>query len=414
MNYKRIEIDKLVLHTINIDIFKTINISINFRRKFNKEEITLIRILFELMLYSTKKYDYKSLIEKKEELYDLNIYNSFGFEPSLYRQDKISITFLDPKYSDINIEKDSIELIKEILFNPNFENEEYLKEVKDIVKSDLLSFYNNKRGYAKQELLSNMEKGNILSFNTLGYIEDFDKINLNEIKKIYKEIIDKDQIDILIVGNIDSNYYEKEFKNLFINNNRYSKIYIPNYSIENEIKEVYIEDKTLSQSKLEIGLRILNFDEEKEAVLFSLYRFILGVGPNSKLFREVREKNSLAYYSNARRETDSIFIIESGIDGNKYKQVLSIINKQIINMKNISDEELNTSKKLFISLLRNTYFNSKDIINYYYNNELSKYPINIEDTIDKINKVNKEDIQSLNNRIFIDTVLLYGVNYEKN
>ncbi|MDD3995676.1 MAG: hypothetical protein PHC42_03150, partial [Bacilli bacterium] len=72
MNYKRIEIDKLVLHTINTDIFKTINISINVRREFKREEITIIRILFELMLYSTKKYDYKSLIEKKEDLYNLH------------------------------------------------------------------------------------------------------------------------------------------------------------------------------------------------------------------------------------------------------------------------------------------------------------------------------------------------------
>ena len=144
MNYKRIEIDKLVLHTINTDIFKTINISINFRREFKREEITIIRILFELMLYSTKKYDYKSLIEKKEDLYNLHMNYSFGPEPSLYRQDIINIKFLDPKYSDINIEKDGIEFIKEILFNPNFDNEEYLNEVKSIVESDLLSFYNNK------------------------------------------------------------------------------------------------------------------------------------------------------------------------------------------------------------------------------------------------------------------------------
>lgn len=414
MNYKRIEIDKLVLHTINTDIFKTINISINFRREFKREEITIIRILFELMLYSTKKYDYKSLIEKKEDLYNLHMNYSFGSEPSLYRQDIINIKFLDPKYSDINIEKDGIEFIKEILFNPNFDNEEYLNEVKSIVESDLLSFYNNKKKFAKQELLNNMESGNILSYNFLGYLEDFNSINLSNIKSLYKDIIEKDQIDIVVVGNIDNNFYEKELKGLFINNNRYSKLYIPNYSKRNETKEIFIEDKSISQSKLEIGLKILNYDEKQESVLFTLYRLILGVGSSSKLFREVREKNSLAYYSNAKRETDSIFIIESGIDGNKYKQVLSIIKEQINNMKVITDEEFNASKKLYISLLKNTYYNPTDIINYIYPNELLNYPRDIENILNELNIIKKEDIELLSNRVFIDTVLLYGVNNEKN
>lgn len=414
MNYKRIEIDKLVLHTINTDIFKTINISINFRREFKREEITIIRILFELMLYSTKKYDYKSLIEKKEDLYNLHMNYSFGSEPSSYRQDIINIKFLDPKYSDINIEKDGIEFIKEILFNPNFDNEEYLNEVKSIVESDLLSFYNNKKKFAKQELLNNMESGNILSYNFLGYLEDFNSINLSNIKSLYKDIIEKDQIDIVVVGNIDNNFYEKELKGLFINNNRYSKLYIPNYSKRNETKEIFIEDKSISQSKLEIGLKILNYDEKQESVLFTLYRLILGVGSSSKLFREVREKNSLAYYSNAKRETDSIFIIESGIDGNKYKQVLSIIKEQINNMKVITDEEFNASKKLYISLLKNTYYNPTDIINYIYPNELLNYPRDIENILNELNIIKKEDIELLSNRVFIDTVLLYGVNNEKN
>lgn len=414
MNYKRIEIDKLVLHTINTDIFKTINISINFRREFKREEITIIRILFELMLYSTKKYDYKSLIEKKEDLYNLHMNYSFGSEPSLYRQDIINIKFLDPKYSDINMEKDGIEFIKEILFNPNFDNEEYLNEVKSIVESDLLSFYNNKKKFAKQELLNNMESGNILSYNFLGYLEDFNSINLSNIKSLYKDIIEKDQIDIVVVGNIDNNFYEKELKGLFINNNRYSKLYIPNYSKRNETKEIFIEDKSISQSKLEIGLKILNYDEKQESVLFTLYRLILGVGSSSKLFREVREKNSLAYYSNAKRETDSIFIIESGIDGNKYKQVLSIIKEQINNMKVITDEEFNASKKLYISLLKNTYYNPTDIINYIYPNELLNYPRDIENILNELNIIKKEDIELLSNRVFIDTVLLYGVNNEKN
>ncbi|MDD2625242.1 MAG: insulinase family protein [Bacilli bacterium] len=414
MNYKRIEIDKLVLHTINTDIFKTINISINFRREFKREEITIIRILFELMLYSTKKYDYKSLIEKKEDLYNLHMNYSFGPEPSLYRQDIINIKFLDPKYSDITMEKDGIEFIKEILFNPNFDNEEYLNEVKSIVESDLLSFYNNKKKFAKQELLNNMESGNILSYNFLGYLEDFNSINLSNIKSLYKDIIEKDQIDIVVVGNIDNNFYEKELKGLFINNNRYSKLYIPNYSKRNETKEIFIEDKSISQSKLEIGLKILNYDEKQESVLFTLYRLILGVGSSSKLFREVREKNSLAYYSNAKRETDSIFIIESGIDGNKYKQVLSIIKEQINNMKVITDEEFNASKKLYISLLKNTYYNPTDIINYIYPNELLNYPRDIENILNELNIIKKEDIELLSNRVFIDTVLLYGVNNEKN
>ncbi|MDD3995780.1 MAG: hypothetical protein PHC42_03690 [Bacilli bacterium] len=83
-------------------------------------------------------------------------------------------------------------------------------------------------------------------------------------------------------------------------------------------------------------------------------------------------------------------------------------------MKVITDEEFNASKKLYISLLKNTYYNPTDIINYIYPNELLNYPRDIENILNELNIIKKEDIELLSNRVFIDTVLLYGVNNEKN
>ena len=73
----------------------------------------------------------------------------------------------------------------------------------------------------------------------------------------------------------------------------------------------------------------------------------MGGFPHSKLFVNVREKASLAYYAVSRLESHKgIMILMSGIETDKFDQALEIMKKQMAMMKSgeISETELKRTK----------------------------------------------------------------------
>ena len=107
----------------------------------------------------------------------------------------------------------------------------------------------------------------------------------------------------------------------------------------------------VGQGNLVIGLDI-NCQKPNEKYIASVYNAILGGGANSKLFQNVREKNSLAYTAGStfRRQKNVIFI-RCGIEIDKYEKALSTIKEQITDMAdgNFTEEDIENSKKLIIS-----------------------------------------------------------------
>ena len=100
MEYTSYNMNAYNLHLINTKKFKTITVDINFRRKINKDEITIRNLLKEVMVNSSYNYPTeKDLIKYTEELYDLKLLSS------CYRLGYYSILSL--KYQWVNCEKDT-------------------------------------------------------------------------------------------------------------------------------------------------------------------------------------------------------------------------------------------------------------------------------------------------------------------
>ncbi|UUZ95673.1 insulinase family protein [Paenibacillus sp. P25] len=95
-----------------------------------------------------------------------------------------------------------------------------------------------------------------------------------------------------------------------------------------QVKEV-VERLEVNQGKLNMGLRINTSyaDENYPAAL--MYNGILGGYPHSKLFTNVREKASLAYYASSRLDGHKgILTIQSGIEIGNYEKAVNIIKER--------------------------------------------------------------------------------------
>ena len=77
MKYTKFKNGAYNIHLINTDKFKTISIRVNFKRKVNKEEVTMRNLLTRVLLESNEFYKTSRLIEiETENLSGLMLRNS--------------------------------------------------------------------------------------------------------------------------------------------------------------------------------------------------------------------------------------------------------------------------------------------------------------------------------------------------
>src|SRR5699024_2103389 len=125
----------------------------------------------------------------------------------------------------------------------------------------------------------------------------------------------------------------------------------------------------LNQAKLHIGYRTnITYDDSDYAALH-VFNGLFGGFPSSKLFINVREKESLAYYAASRRESHKgLLIVFSGIESSDIEKTRDIIVLQMDNMKKgqFTDKEITDVKELIISDLKETLDHSQGIVELLY------------------------------------------------
>src|SRR5699024_9968580 len=96
-----------------------------------------------------------------------------------------------------------------------------------------------------------------------------------------------------------------------------------------------IEAEDIQQAKLHIGYRTYCTFSDELYPAMQVFNGLFGGFPISKLFMNVREKNSLAYYASSQLDSHKgVLFVFSGIDHNNNMKTREIINEQMTAMKN--------------------------------------------------------------------------------
>ena len=403
------------LHEIKTDKFKTNLIAIFLSMPITKENVTKNSLLSAVLRRGSKNMPTQEQISQElEEMYgasfDCGLDKTGDNHILKFYLESVNDNFL-PQTNE-NMLKTSIEKIIEIVFNPLVENEgfkeEYIKQEKQNVKRIIEGKPDNKARYAFDRCIEEMYKDQPYGLYKYGYIEDLEQITAQDLYNYYKQMISKCKIDIFVSGNID------EVTSIVEQNENIQKLQErePNYKvnkIENkeEVQEnEVIEEMDVTQGKITIGLD-LHLDNEEQKYDAMLYNAILGGTANSKMFQEVREKASLAYTAGSSyvRYKSNIFI-KCGIEIKNYEKAMEIIRKQLEDMKNgvFTDDDIENAKKGIISGIKAIDDEQDTEITYFFGQELTGSKTSLEEYIEKIQKVSKDDIIKVANSININTI----------
>ena len=414
MTYEKIKNIAYNMHIINTDKFKTFKIKISFKRKVTKEDITYRNMLVNLLMESTKKYPTARLIEiESENLYNVGFHSSTSSSGN-YHIMNFECTFLNEKYTEIGMTQKSLEFFLNFLFEPNIEegkfNEKAFNISKNILKDDILSYDDSPERYSNQKLLEAMVPNNPVSYNSFGYLDILESITPQNLYEYYETILKSDLIDIFIIGDVEkSNIKEiiKESFNIRTLKKEGTTHFLENKKLNSKFKIVK-ETKRLEQSKLLLGYKIKPTTKREKMYVSYIYSYILGGGPDSMLFKNVREKNSLCYSINASIYSISdLMIIKSGINAKDVSKAIKIIKEQVKKIKkgNFDLEEIEKAKVTYLASLKGLEDNPNSILNIYTSKEYLDYDL-IEERIKHIKTVTKEEIIALAKKIHPDTIFI--------
>ncbi len=176
-----------------------------------------------------------------------------------------------------------------------------------------------------------------------------------------------------------------------------------------EIRETKVvkEHQDLNQGKLNIGCRTNILFGDREYFALQMFNGIFGGFAHSKLFINVREKESLAYYAASRIESHKgLLMIMSGIENQNFEKAVSIIKEQLEMMRlgEFSEKEIEQTKAVIKNELLETLDSAKGFIEVLYNNYVGNENITLEDWLKRIQAVSKEEIIEVAKKIEMDTI----------
>ena len=413
-NLKTLEIGKNVkLTLIPESKFKTNLISVYIQRKLDRNEVTKNALLPGILKSGCNKYKTLGQLTDREE----ELYGSYLHAGASKRGESqvlgFSILSVNEKYLDEKILGQCIEFLNEIINNPlvidgGF-NEEYLNIEKEILKDSIMSIINDKGNYAMKRTNEIMFEGEPYSINGKGYIEDLDTIDRVGLYEHYKEVLKTSPIEIMIEGEFEESEVVELIKEKF-QFDRGNIIDIPKeeyYKEVEKVKEVK-ENMDIAQGKLVMGYRcnVDYLDEEKYYSLLLGSR-ILGGGADSKLFINVREKESLCYtiYSTIQKSKSTMMVC-SGIEAQNYEKTVNLVKEQVQKLKDgdITESEISNAKIAFINSLNSLNDEIGRISDFYFSQSISKNKSDLDQIKNMINKSTKEDIVEAVKNIELDTI----------
>lgn len=427
MKYKKISTYSYNLHIIKTDKFKTVTVKMNFKRELNKKEITYRNMIINVLCESTLKYPTKRLMNiATEELYDL-WYRGMNYISGRYNVMGFDVTFLNEEYTEKGMLDKSIKFLSEIVFRPNigkkrnykYFNEENFNIAYNILKNNIMSQKENPDGYSKIRMLENMEPNSYLSYRSSGYMEDLEKIDSKNLYKYYESVLNSDIIDIFVIGDVNERNVRKIVEQNFSNIKTLKKPTESHFIRPKKTRLVpkkVIEKQKINQSKLCMGFKIDKMTDFELRYVLNVYSYILGGGPDSKLFKTVREENSLCYYiSTSSLPLNSVLTVNAGINKKDFNNAVSLIKKEVLNMKKgkFSDEDIIKGKITYINSLKELEDSPQSLLSLYAGIEYLKSD-DLNQRFIKINKVTKADVIKLSSKIHLDTIyLLEGDKDEK-
>ena len=222
----------------------------------------------------------------------------------------------------------------------------------------------------------------------------------------WKELLRNARVELTMLGSSDPQNAFRRFESYFSDSPRAFSEIPPALKTPAEVKRI-TEKEDLSQGKLVMGFRSAYFKNDRDCLANSVMSAVLGGTPTSKLFLNVREKESLCYYCVSRVDNNKgVMLIDSGVETENVGRTEESILRQLELLKKgeLTDGELEEAKLA----IKNSLISSLDSLaamqGFYIGGILREGQMSPLEAAAAVDDITKDRVIELANAVQLDTV----------
>ena len=295
-----------------------------------------------------------------------------------------------------------IDILNDMFLNSTFTDENIEKE-RNVIIEEIRMYEDIPEEVVHEENLGFAITG-AQSQKVAGTIESLKGIDREKILKYFYDMYKPENIVIAVAGNIEE---EKVFKQLNkgigqLKDRSTKRVYNGDMVINSGEKIIVQETNQVHLCINTLGTS----STDKDRVETSVISNVLGGNMSSRLFQKIREERGLAYsvYSyTSNFDEGGLFTVYAGTTHEDYKEVISLIEKELKELKEngITEKELQRAKNQFLSMVTFGLESSKGKMTRMAGSYLVYgYVRDIETVIKEIEDVNLNDIKRVAKKIF--------------
>lgn len=287
-------------------------------------------------------------------------------------------------------------------------NRDYVNGEKENLRRAIDSLVNDRASYSHERCLRLMCEGERYARYEYGRVEDLPAIDAATLADFHREVLETAPAEIFVAGDVSPASMEKLIRGAFPWRNR-KPVQPPPPELKNAppAPRETIETMEVEQGHLVMGARtgITWADESVFAIVFA--NGILGGFPHSKLFRNVREREGLAYgVGSSTDNAKGLLFLSAGIDPAKYEPAVRVIKEQIDALKqgDISAEEMDKTRASLVNRIRSREDSPSSKIAWFHELNTFGRRMTAKESVARYEGITKDDVVASARRVNLDTV----------
>lgn len=250
-----------------------------------------------------------------------------------------------------DLEQQYIDLLCQLLFAPKLENNIFCADEVEIEKEKQTDFLrsemNDKRSYCLKQARRKLFKDSPQGVESSGYAEDVEKITAASLFASYQNLLKTAQIEAVAVG-VEPEKVAQALNERVVAIEREPVVLEKAEAVKNFAElETFEEPMDTVQGKLCIMYTSGRVANAQKMAVMRVANAILGGLATSRLFTNVREKQSLCYYcASSFGGKAGVLTIDSGVDHANCTLAAKAIMQEVENMQHelVTPEELKNAK----------------------------------------------------------------------
>lgn len=303
-------------------------------------------------------------------------------------------------------------LLSDILFSPVLEDglfpvEPFRQERENLV-IDIESRINDKIRYAMLRCTEEMCRGEAFAVHAEGGLEEARALEASAATARWRAMAGELPCFVYLSGDL-SDAQMQHFLDTFAPRSGSRASDLPKTApgaVPSRVRVVE-ESMDVNQAKLCMGLRTATAGDSADWPAMMVYNGILGGDLHSKLFQNVREKASLAYYASSRPERmKQLLYINSGIEAQNRQAAEEIILRQLEDMRagSITDDEFGATIRSLETSFRMARDSQAGIADFHFGQHLAGLGDTFDSLTEAIRRVTPADVVRVASGVALDTV----------